>query len=526
MPGRRAHHARTSASRRASGSSARAQERVPGLRDRLQRVPRLRPARQQGRTATARATTWRSTSTGCATRACSRTARVIDGSRARARIVRARRRRSTRALDARRSAFARRRRNESIAVVLSAQHSIEDNFALRELAQTFIGAKAIFVTGKPHGQAATTSSCDEDKNPNTAGVDAARARARARSQQLLEAHRATATYAHVIALGGRSAGQRPSARRAARASSRTLVTIAAHDGPLVAPRHVVLPACTWAEAEGTYVNRRAWRQKSERALDPQGARARLGARGAARRGARLRHRLEEAQGSAQAMEPEAPAATRCRREPERRHERLSSFSSPFVKIRRGRAVRREHRGDPDVGRAPQSAMIQDRIGPNRAVVWLPTRIAARRCRSVVGAGSPALAARLCYQVEPRSPAVRLDAGFDLTELAVFLVWFGCDRGRRQARSAGRRAARRISSGSLDARVIFYRGLVAARRGVRSRALAPTASSAPLRRALRRRSCRGGRAVLLGGVAALSRACPIRQGRAAPRRPAARRGRRR
>ena len=49
-----------------------------------------------------------------------------------------------------------------------------------------------------------------------------------------------------------------------------LVTIASHDGPLVRKANVALPACTWAEAEGTYVNSRGMAQKSERAIDPHG----------------------------------------------------------------------------------------------------------------------------------------------------------------------------------------------------------------------------------------------------------------
>jgi NADH-quinone oxidoreductase subunit G len=50
----------------------------------------------------------------------------------------------------------------------------------------------------------------------------------------------------------------------------TLVTVSAHDGPLVRRAHVALPACTWAEAEGTYANSRGMAQRSERAIDPKG----------------------------------------------------------------------------------------------------------------------------------------------------------------------------------------------------------------------------------------------------------------
>ena len=34
--------------------------------------------------------------------------------------------------------------------------------------------------------------------------------------------------------------------------------------------HIALPACTWAEAEGTFVNSRGMSQRTERAVDPKG----------------------------------------------------------------------------------------------------------------------------------------------------------------------------------------------------------------------------------------------------------------
>src|SRR5688572_15475717 len=41
---------------------------------------------------------------------------------------------------------------ESIAIVLSAQHSSEDNFALLDLGRTFMGVKTFFLSGKPKGR--------------------------------------------------------------------------------------------------------------------------------------------------------------------------------------------------------------------------------------------------------------------------------------------------------------------------------------------------------------------------------------
>ena len=80
----------------------------------------------------------------------------------------------------------------------------------------------------------------------------------------------------------------------------------------------------------------------------------------------------------------------------------------------------------------QSAMIQDRIGPNRAVIYLPVvgvvkgLFAPGRGRARGGGRrrTPAMAST-------RSAAVRLDAGFGLTELAVLLGWLGIVGARRR-----------------------------------------------------------------------------------------------
>jgi NADH-quinone oxidoreductase subunit G len=50
-----------------------------------------------------------------------------------------------------------------------------------------------------------------------------------------------------------------------------LVAVAAHEGPLTRAARVVLPATSWAEHSGTYVNAKGLRQVGERALLPQGA---------------------------------------------------------------------------------------------------------------------------------------------------------------------------------------------------------------------------------------------------------------
>jgi NADH-quinone oxidoreductase subunit G len=165
-----------------------------------------------------------------------------------------------------------------VAIVLSAQHSTEDNFALYTLGKTYIGATDFFVSGRPLGMG-DDILMSQDKNPNTRGVmkiaadvlageGAAPAQAPRPVAELLDRIDA-GKYAYVIALGD---DLEVDATEAQRELSRLkgVVTIAAHDGPLVKAAHVALPACSWAEAEGTYVNRQGIAQRSERALRPRG----------------------------------------------------------------------------------------------------------------------------------------------------------------------------------------------------------------------------------------------------------------
>ena len=123
------------------------------------------------------------------------------------------------------------------------------------------------MSGKPKGKR-DEILMHEDKNPNTGGVKKLAPTARPVEELLERILGRTST--HVIALGADLPGavevlEAPLSKLAA------LVTIASHDGPLVRRAHVVLPACTWAEAEGTYVNSRGMAQKSERAIDPKGS---------------------------------------------------------------------------------------------------------------------------------------------------------------------------------------------------------------------------------------------------------------
>jgi NADH-quinone oxidoreductase subunit G len=155
---------------------------------------------------------------------------------------------------------------EGIAFVLSAQHSLEDNWALRELAR-LAGAKGVYVTGAGPGYK-DDILIDEDKNPNTAGVVDLVPTLRP-FPQLIDDIRA-GKVAHVVALGGVTPRNDPE-DAAALGMVSTLIVVAAHEGALTEPAHVLLPATSWAEQVGTYVNRQGLRQAADRALEPQGA---------------------------------------------------------------------------------------------------------------------------------------------------------------------------------------------------------------------------------------------------------------
>ncbi len=155
---------------------------------------------------------------------------------------------------------------DTTAVVLSAEHSNEDNFALLSLAKAF-GLTQVFQSGRPAGQGDDILR-HPDKNPNTAGVAALGKAAGLKTfVEFVEAIRAGKAKT-VIALGSAT----PTAGGAAALADVTnLIAISTHEGPFVAKARVVLPASSWAEADGTFVNAKSMSQESEKAINPQGA---------------------------------------------------------------------------------------------------------------------------------------------------------------------------------------------------------------------------------------------------------------
>jgi NADH-quinone oxidoreductase subunit G len=150
----------------------------------------------------------------------------------------------------------------SVAIVLGARHSLEDNWALRELALVLLGTKSLYWSGRPDGYE-DDILIHRDKNSNTRGVKELAPGAKPVSALIEDV--AARRITHVIALGGSAPGDTSALGNA------KLVTIAAHQGPLTKLAEVVLPATSWAEHAGTYVNAKGIRQVADKALEPQGA---------------------------------------------------------------------------------------------------------------------------------------------------------------------------------------------------------------------------------------------------------------
>lgn len=157
---------------------------------------------------------------------------------------------------------------EKSALLLSALHSNEDNFALLELAQK-LGIQQVYLAGKPSG-AGDDILRHTDKNPNRAGVlallDRAGLGAPSSAAELAEAIGAGRVQT-VLSLGSHIEDPALGARLA----QAQLIALATHEGTLSQAGQVVLPASSWAEAEGTFVNFKGMSQVSYRAITPQGS---------------------------------------------------------------------------------------------------------------------------------------------------------------------------------------------------------------------------------------------------------------
>ncbi|MBI4699835.1 MAG: (2Fe-2S)-binding protein [Deltaproteobacteria bacterium] len=191
---------------------------------------------------------------------------------------------------------------EEMAIVLSAQHSCEDNLALGRLARGFLKGTGVAAGTPPWRADVFLSRCPDgrgddvlrsaDKNPNTAGVRrvlemlGGAAGYCPRPFAELVAALAQEKYRYVISLGAELDVDEAQAKDLL-SRTKAFVVIASREGPLTKAAHIALPAASWAEAAGTYVNRDGIAQR---------AAAVLPRRGVARPGWELVHLLGRALG--------------------------------------------------------------------------------------------------------------------------------------------------------------------------------------------------------------------------------------
>ena len=154
-----------------------------------------------------------------------------------------------------------------IGVVLSAQASLEDNWALLELARTHIGTKHIFFIGAPNGYA-DDILISADKNPNRAGV--AVLAPRAKDLHELVQSVAGGVITRLIVLAGEAEDAAVARKLAGRIEK--VVYLSASENPFTAEgRGVVFPVCSWAETSGSYLNRDGKLQRAKKAVEPIGS---------------------------------------------------------------------------------------------------------------------------------------------------------------------------------------------------------------------------------------------------------------
>jgi NADH-quinone oxidoreductase subunit G len=153
---------------------------------------------------------------------------------------------------------------QKTAILLSAQHSNEDNLALLDLGKA-IGALQIYYTGRPPGPS-DDILMSEDKNPNRAGV-LALSGGKAKPLADLVTALKDGKIGVLLALGSAIENQ---TQASALPGGAQVVALSTHEGPIAAAAAVVLPASSWAEADGTFINRTGIYQESDRAIAPQG----------------------------------------------------------------------------------------------------------------------------------------------------------------------------------------------------------------------------------------------------------------
>jgi NADH-quinone oxidoreductase subunit G len=157
----------------------------------------------------------------------------------------------------------------AVAVVLSAIHTNEDNFALAKLAQAW--KARVFVTGRPlvPGRADGILRTD-DPNANTNGVKAIveGLKLTVEDQAALESALGTGAIRALVVLGDVLPLSATAAERLRQIDA--VIAISAHERGPAAAAAIALPAAAWAEVAGTVTNQTGRVQRMHPAFPPPG----------------------------------------------------------------------------------------------------------------------------------------------------------------------------------------------------------------------------------------------------------------
>ncbi|HKP57798.1 MAG TPA: 2Fe-2S iron-sulfur cluster-binding protein [Polyangiales bacterium] len=150
-----------------------------------------------------------------------------------------------------------------LALVLSAQHSSEDNDVLARFGRE-LGSSRFYLAALG-GWDADDILRDADNNPNRAGALAA-VDGKAGSIADLLKDIASGDVQGVLALGWATAED--AAKLAPLRSLKTVVTLSSNTGPLTELASVLVPVASFAEMDGTFVNAKGMAQRFSRVIHP------------------------------------------------------------------------------------------------------------------------------------------------------------------------------------------------------------------------------------------------------------------
>jgi NADH-quinone oxidoreductase subunit G len=153
---------------------------------------------------------------------------------------------------------------KKVGVVLSAQHSCEDNFVLAQLAREALGTQRLYIAalGGWQGDAILRHT---DNNPNRTGAVRIAGVTTGTVQNLLN-DVSSGDVAAVVALGWASVEDVK--ELASLKKLPVMVSLSTHLGALTETASVVIPVACHAEMDGTFVNAQGIAQRFARAIEP------------------------------------------------------------------------------------------------------------------------------------------------------------------------------------------------------------------------------------------------------------------